>query len=67
LKTILISTPIILSEPFFIVSNFPIESSDSEGKAIDSDMNKVWTKTAKDLVDRTKEEEFDDYFKDMFL
>lgn len=33
----------------------------------DQDMGKIWTKSAKDLVDRTKEEEFDDYFKDMFM
>ena len=30
-------------------------------------MGQIWNKTAKDLVGRTKEEEFDDYFKDMLM
>lgn len=30
-------------------------------------MGQIWSKTAKDLVERTKEEEFDDYFKDMLM
>ena len=30
-------------------------------------MGQIWNKTAKDLVERTKEEEFDDYFKDMLM
>ena len=29
--------------------------------------DRVWNKSAKELVDKTEEEEFDDYFKDMLL
>ena len=30
-------------------------------------IEKIWSKSAKELVEKTKEEEFDDYFKDMFM
>lgn len=31
------------------------------------DVGEIWNKSAKELVEKTKEEEFDDYFKDMFM
>lgn len=33
----------------------------------DQESNAIWTKSAKELVERSKEEEYDDYFKDMLV
>lgn len=42
------------------------DERDSDKKGL-SEGGDVWTKSARDIVERSKEDEFDDYFKDMLL
>lgn len=42
------------------------DAGDSDDTAPQS-TEKIWNRSAKELVDKTEEEEFDDYFKDMLL
>ena len=46
-----------------------IDDSNDEGDTDEKELSgaDVWTKSAKDIVERSKEDEFDDYFKDMLL
>lgn len=45
------------------VTSPSIEREDTTSSSTDQ----IWMKSAKELVDKSAEEEFDDYFKDMLL
>lgn len=59
------------------VATVDSKSSDSEQSGSDSEMGQeessmggsssVWTKSAQDILEKSKEDEFEDYFKDMLL